>query len=180
MTGLKLIWIVPILPLLGAITNGLIGKLLSKRAVTFVALGSTGFSALFALFAFIELLSLDPSSRISESILFTWIESDKFIAEAGIQIDPLSGVFMLIVTGVGFLIHIYSVGYMGHEDGYSRYFAYLNLFMFSMLLLVLGNNFLIMFIGWEGVGLGLQFTLQQSCGWVIPIPLWLKVEFRPH
>ena len=152
MWGLEHIWWVPILPLIGAIANGVFGKWFSKPVIGAWAVGSTGLSFLVALKAFIEFLSL-PKGTTFESILFTWIKSGAFVAEAGIQIDPLSGLWLLIVTGVGFLIHVYSVGYMSHEDGYARYFAYLNLFMFSMLLLVLGNNFLLMFIGWEGVGL---------------------------
>ncbi len=151
--GLENIWLVPILPLLGAIVNGLIGRRLSKPAIGLVACGSTGLSFGVAIVAFIGLLTLDPHHRIYENVLFTWIEAGSFVAEAGIQIDPLSGLWLLVVTGVGFLIHVYSIGYMHHEDGYPRYFSYLNLFMFSMLLLILGNNFLLMFIGWEGVGL---------------------------
>ncbi|MBI4827650.1 MAG: NADH-quinone oxidoreductase subunit L [Nitrospinae bacterium] len=153
MWGLEHIWWVPVLPLLGAIANGVAGFRVPKGLVTFFAVGSTGLSFLVALAAFANLLSMDPSVRAYESVLFTWISSGAFTVEAGLQIDPLSAVFMLIVTGVGFLIHVYSVGYMGHEKAYSRYFAYLNLFMFSMLMLVMGNNFLVMFIGWEGVGL---------------------------
>jgi NADH-quinone oxidoreductase subunit L len=153
MLGLENIWWVPILPLIGAIVNGLFGKLISKGAVTFWALGTTGLSFLIAVLSFIDLLSLDPQHRVFEKVLFTWIQAGSFTAEAGIRIDPLSVIFLLIITGIGFLIHVYSVGYMSHEEGYARFFSYLNLFMFSMLLLVLGNNFLLMFIGWEGVGL---------------------------
>ncbi len=153
MWGLEHIWWVPILPLIGATVNGLIGHRLSKRAVGAVAVGSTGLSFLVALTAFVNILGLSPEQRVYESVLFMWIQAGSFTAEAALQVDPLSAVFMMIVTGVGFLIHVYSVGYMGHEAGYPRYFAYLNLFMFSMLLLVLGANFLLMFIGWEGVGL---------------------------
>ncbi len=153
MWGLDHIWWVPILPLLGAIINGVLGFRIPRPWVTFFAIGSTGLSFAIALVAFVNLVTLDPALRVYENVLFVWIQSGSFTAEAGIQIDPLSGIFLLIVTGVGFLIHVYSIGYMGHEHAYPRYFAYLNLFMFSMLLLVLGNNFLLMFIGWEGVGL---------------------------
>ncbi|VAX19303.1 NADH-ubiquinone oxidoreductase chain L [hydrothermal vent metagenome] len=151
--GLENIWLVPILPLLGSIINGVFGRYLSKPVIGAVACGSTGFSFFVAILAFAGLISQNPAYRVYENVLFTWIESGSFVAEAGIQLDPLSGVWLLIVTGVGFLIHVYSIGYMRHEDGYPRYFSYLNLFMFSMLLLILGNNFLLMFIGWEGVGL---------------------------
>ena len=151
--GLDNIWWVPILPLIGALMNGLLGYRMGKGWTTFWALGTTGLSFAIALLAFGNLLALAPQERLFEKVLFTWVQAGSFTAEAGIQIDPLSGLFMLIVTGVGFLIHVYSVGYMGGEEAYPRYFSYLNLFMFSMLLLVMGNNFLLMFIGWEGVGL---------------------------
>jgi len=153
MWGLEHIWWVPILPLVGSVTNGLFGFRMPRRWVNFFAIGSTGLSFLIALCAFSGLLMMDPHERVYENVLFTWINVGGFTAEAGIQIDPLSGLWLLIVTGVGFLIHVYSTGYMSHEEGYPRFFCYLNLFMFSMLLLVLGNNFLLMFIGWEGVGL---------------------------
>ncbi len=153
MWGLENIWLVPILPLLGAIINGVFGFRISKWWIGFWAVGSTGLSFLIAMCAFSGILSMDPHERLYENVLYTWIESGSFVAEAGIQIDPLSSIYLLIVTGVGFLIHVYSIGYMSHEKAYSRYFAYLNLFMFSMLILILGNNFLLMFIGWEGVGL---------------------------
>ena len=153
MWGLEHIWLVPILPLIGAILNGLFGFRVSKSTVGLFAVGATGLSFMVALTAFFDLLSLPVEQRLYINVLFRWIQSGPFVADAGIQIDPLSAVFMMIVTGVGFLIHVYSIGYMHHEAGYPRYFAYLNLFMFSMLLLVLGSNFLIMFIGWEGVGL---------------------------
>src|SRR5262249_12659760 len=84
---------------------------------------------------------------------FTWIQAGQFQAQAGFMLDHLSGLMILVVTGVGFLIHIYSIGYMSHDDGFYRYFAYLNLFVFFMLTLVLANNYLLMFVGWEGVGL---------------------------
>ncbi|MBI3814515.1 MAG: NADH-quinone oxidoreductase subunit L [Nitrospinae bacterium] len=150
---LNYIYLIPLLPLIGAIVNGLFGYRIRKGWVGFWACGSTGLSFAAAVLAFLDLLSLAPEHRIFEQVLFTWISSGDFIVEAGLQVDPLSGIMMLIVTGVGFLIHVYSIGYMGHEYGYPRYFSYLNLFMFSMLVLVLGNNFLLMFIGWEGVGL---------------------------
>jgi NADH-quinone oxidoreductase subunit L len=153
MWGLEHIWLIPILPLIGAAINGLVGFRISKQAVGVVAVGSTGLSFLVALAAFGNLLGLDPEHRVIKSVLFTWIQAGSFTADAVLQVDPLSAIFMMTVTGVGFLIHVYSVGYMGHDAGYPRYFAYLNLFMFSMLMLVLGGNFLLMFIGWEGVGL---------------------------
>lgn len=143
----------PLLPLLGSIANGLFGYRINKGAIAFFACGSTGLSFLVALKAFFDMLGMEPGTRYFKQVLFTWIESEDFVAEAAFQLDPLSGVMMLVVTGVGFLIHVYSIGYMSNEHGYPRYFSYLNLFMFSMLMLIMGSNFLIMFIGWEGVGL---------------------------
>ncbi|MFW2330738.1 MAG: NADH-quinone oxidoreductase subunit L [Nitrospinota bacterium] len=151
MIGLEYIWAVPLLPLIGSLLCALSRH--SKKMVTLFALGTTGLSFLIAIVAFVNLLGLAANDRIHESILFNWIEAGSFVAEFGIQLDPLSATWMLMVTGVGFLIHLYSVGYMAKEDGYYRYFSFLNLFMFSMLILVLANNYLLMFIGWEGVGL---------------------------
>ncbi len=153
MWGLEHIWWVPILPMIGAIANGVFGFLWPRSVTNLFAIGSTGLSFLVAVVAFFNLISLPEGERLYESVLFTWIQAGPFTAEAGIQIDPLSATWLLIVTGIGFLIHVYSTGYMSHEEAYPRFFSYLNLFMFSMLLLVLGNNFLLMFIGWEGVGL---------------------------
>ena len=103
-----------------------------------------------------------------EVVVYQWVTSGDFQAAMGFLLDPLSAVMILVVTGVGLLIHIYSIGYMHGDEGFQRYFAYLNLFVFSMLLLVLGNNFLLMFLGWEGVGLcsylliGFWFTRQAA------------------
>ncbi|MBM3804213.1 MAG: NADH-quinone oxidoreductase subunit L, partial [Acidimicrobiia bacterium] len=143
-----------LLPLAGVLVNGLAGKRLSKRAVTLAACGSTGLSFLLALVAFAQLLTT-PAEQIQhfDFNYFRWIQAGAFIANFGFMFDQLTGVMILVVTGIGFLIHIYSAGYMAHEEGYYRFFTYLNLFMFSMLILILANNFLLMFVGWEGVGL---------------------------
>ena len=119
-------------------------------------------SFIFALGAFFQLLGLPEAQRVAEKILFQWVPAGRsiplraavgnFVADWGFLLDPLSGVMILIVTGVGLLIHVYSTGYMAHEGGYYRFFGYLNLFMFSMLMLVLANNLLLLFVGWEGVG----------------------------
>src|SRR5262245_17557900 len=143
-----------LLPLAGFLVNGLLGKRLSKRAVTLTACASTGLSFLLALLAFSQLLRT-PVEEVHQLSFnyFRWIHAGAFIANFGFMFDQLTGVMILVVTGIGFLIHIYSAGYMAHEEGYYRFFTYLNLFMFSMLVLVLANNFLLMFVGWEGVGL---------------------------
>ena len=150
---LNLVALILLFPLIGTAINGLIGKRLRKETVGYVACGAIGLSFFVSILVFIGLLLLPPDARLFEKQLFSWIESGSFKSEAGLQVDPLSSLMTLIVTGVGFLIHIYSIGYMHHDKGYHRYFCYLNLFTFSMLLLVLSNNFLLMFIGWEAVGL---------------------------
>lgn len=150
---LNLVTLILLFPLIGTAINGLIGKRLRKETVGYIACGAIGLSFFISILVFCGLLLLPPAERLFEKQLFSWIESGSFKSAAGFQVDPLSALMILIVTGVGFLIHIYSIGYMHEDKGYHRYFSYLNLFTFSMLLLVLGNNFLLMFIGWEAVGL---------------------------
>ena len=147
------LWLVPALPLLGSAINGLLGKRLPKPVISLVACGSVGVSFLVAAGLVLSLIQRDPEERHVVQTLFTWIAAGDFVATAEFLLDPLSAVMILVVTGVGFLIHVYSIGYMHAEDGYYRFFSYLNLFMFSMLVLVLASNFLLMFVGWEGVGL---------------------------
>src|SRR5512146_1564250 len=144
------LWIIPLLPALGAALNGLLGRRFSKTVVNTIALGSTGLSFLWALRVVAGFLA-GGSQPISETYT-VWIRSGIFTANYGFYLDQLSMVMLLVATGVGFLIHIYSVGYMAHEGGYYRFFSYLNLFMFFMLTLVLADNYLLMFVGWEGVG----------------------------
>ena len=147
------LWIIPLLPLAGATVNGLLGKRFPKAVVNAVALGSTALAFAYALWVVSRFFAL-PADQIPHiEHYFTWITAGSFTAEFGLYLDQLSLVMLLIVTGVGFLIHIYSVGYMAHEDGYYRFFAYLNIFMFFMLTLILADNYLLMFVGWEGVGL---------------------------
>ncbi len=147
------IYLIPILPLIGFLINGLALNRLPKSVVSAVACGSIGLSFVLSVILFFELKALEPSSRVIEQVLFPWISVGSFHVNFAFLLDPLSAIMILVVTGVGFLIHVYSVGYMSHDPGYSRYFAYLNLFTFSMLTLVLADNFLLMFVGWEGVGL---------------------------
>ncbi|TMQ49150.1 MAG: NADH-quinone oxidoreductase subunit L [Candidatus Eisenbacteria bacterium] len=151
--GLTLLWLVPLLPLVGAILNGVLAGTLPRKMVSAIGVGSVGLSFAIAVACFGDLLALPPESRRVTQGLFTWIQSGDFHAEVRYALDPLGAVMMLVVTGVGFLIHVYSTGYMGHEKAYGRYFSYLNLFTFSMLTLVLADNFLLMFLGWEAVGL---------------------------
>jgi len=147
------LWIIPLLPLAAATINGLLGRRFSKSLVNAIALGSTALAFLYALWVAIQFFGL-PADQIPHIERYAaWMSAGNFSAEFGLYLDQLSLVMLLIVTGVGFLIHIYSVGYMAEEGGYYRYFAYLNIFMFFMLTLILANNYLLMFVGWEGVGL---------------------------
>jgi NADH-quinone oxidoreductase subunit L len=148
------LWIIPLLPLLGSAINGLLGGKWSNKIVNSVALGATGLSLAFALEAVREFLTL-PADKLPfpPQHYFDWIVAGNFRAGFDLQIDQLTVVMLLVVTGVGFLIHIYSTGYMAHEGGYYRFFSYLNLFMFFMLILVMAANYVLLFVGWEGVGL---------------------------
>lgn len=145
--------LIPLFPLIGFLLNGLLGKRFGKSFVSWVGPGSVGLSFALALKLFLDLLALPADQRVIESTVFPWIISGDLQVNIAFLLDPLSAVMMLIVCGVGFLIHVYSIGYMHEDQGYARYFSYLNLFEFSMLVLVLANNFLLMFLGWEGVGL---------------------------
>jgi NADH-quinone oxidoreductase subunit L len=147
------LWIIPLLPLLGSATNGLFGSKWPNKIVNAVAVGSTGLSFLAALEAVREFTHLAPENIPWVKQYFTWIIAGDFRAGFDLQIDHLTVVMLLVVTGVGWLIHIYSTGYMAHEGGYYRFFSYLNLFMFFMLILVLAANYVLLFVGWEGVGL---------------------------
>ncbi|MBI3329590.1 MAG: NADH-quinone oxidoreductase subunit L [Nitrospinae bacterium] len=150
---LRTLWLIPLFPLLGSLLNGLLPRSLSEKSVGYLACGAVGLSFLCSLIAFFSLFALPPPQRSVEVIVYRWITSGDLQASMGFLLDPLSAVMILVVTGVGFLIHVYSIGYMHGDAGFQRYFAYLNLFVFSMLALVLANNFLLMFLGWEGVGL---------------------------
>ncbi|MCK4856758.1 MAG: NADH-quinone oxidoreductase subunit L, partial [candidate division Zixibacteria bacterium] len=150
---MELIWLIPLFPLIGFITNGLLGRKMPKSLVSLTACGSVFLSFALSIYVFIQLLGLPARSRIYEVTLFSWVPAGSFSADMGFLLDPLSAVMILVVSGVAFLIHVYSIGYMAHDPDYPRFFTYLNLFTGSMLLLVLADNFLLMFVGWEGVGL---------------------------
>ncbi len=144
-------------PLIGAILCGFFGKKLGEKFVSIVGCASVGVSTVLAFLAFFtQLLPKAPDAdgvRRVTDFFFTWVEVGNFRSDFAYLLDPLSGIFLLFITGVGLLIHIYSVGYMHGDVGFYRFFAYLNLFMFMMLTLVLGDNLLVLFVGWEGVGL---------------------------
>jgi NADH-quinone oxidoreductase subunit L len=154
-----------LLPLAGAALNGLVGvHRFGRRTAAVVGCAAVGGAFVCASIAFARLLALDPAARVRDLVLATWIPSmplltstgmGSFAVQWGFRLDPLSGVMILVVTGIGLLIHIYSIAYMREEPppAYARFFCYLNLFCFFMLTLVLGANFLVLFVGWEGVGL---------------------------
>ena len=142
------LWLIPTLPLIGAAINGLFGRRMPKMAINAVAVLSVVVSFLLALNVFNNLGDQPIVERY-----FTWIASGALTIPVEFAVDRLTMVMLLIVTGIGSLIHVYAVGYMAHEEGYYRFFSYLNLFMFFMLVLVLANNYLLLFVGWEGVGL---------------------------
>ena len=153
MPVLSYLWIIPLLPLVGAAANGIFGGRWQKKVISSVALSSTTLAFLMALEAVREFLSLSPGQIPWIRTYFTWISAGGFQADFALQVDQLTVIMLLVVTGVGWLIHIYSTGYMHDDPGYRRFFSYLNLFMFFMLVLILAANYLLMFVGWEGVGL---------------------------
>src|SRR5512140_563581 len=150
----ELIGFAVFLPLAGFILNGLLGrKIRNELAVGLIGSGTVGISFLVACALFVQMLGSPVEDRLHVVELFRWISAGSLNISFAYQVDPLSILMMLIVTGVGFLIHVYSIGYMHGDRGFWRFFAYLNLFIFMMLNLIMADNFLLMFLGWEGVGL---------------------------
>ena len=147
------LWMIPALPLAAVGLNLLVGHRLGRRGVGWLACASVGLAFALAVRAVLELGALPADHRILIDTVYTWFRVGDFSADVAFQLDPLSAVMALVVTGVGFLIHVYSTGYMAHDPSIRRFFLYLNLFTFAMLTLVLADNFLLMFVGWEGVGL---------------------------
>src|SRR5438445_5490039 len=160
-------WIIPLLPALGATLMFFFGKKLQKQTVSAVCVGAVALAFVMSCGAVWQYTHAYSGGQPFEKVMYTWLGSDTghltyatkdgypadFKAQVGFLLDPLSSIWLLFVTGVGMLIHIYSTGYMAHEGGYYRFFGYLNLFMFSMLTLILANNYAMLFVGWEGVGL---------------------------
>ena len=171
MLFLSHIWLIPLLPAFGAAVMFFFGRKLQKSTASAVCVGTIVLAFLMACGAVSQYSSWSSTPehfhQPYQTILYTWLGTDTghmnyvthdgsqaaFQADAGFLLDPLSSIWLLFVTGVGMLIHIYSTGYMAHEGGYYRFFGYLNLFMFSMLTLILANNYVLLFVGWEGVGL---------------------------
>ncbi len=150
--SLELIVVLLVAPFVGFLINGLLGKWLKGNEKLSGWIGSLAVlvSLVCSIIAF---ASLHGGAAPFDETLYEWITGESFAFNIGFRVDALTSVMLLVITGVGFLIHVYSIGYMHGDEGYTRYFAYLNLFIFAMLILVLGNNYLMMFVGWEGVGL---------------------------
>src|SRR3954464_8320374 len=150
---LSLLWVIIALPALGAVVILLLGNARTSRFAHLLGCATVLGSFVLSVLAFVALLGRDEGDRQVGQTLYTWVEAGSFKASFGLLYDPLSALFLLLITGVGSLIHIYSVGYMAHDARRARFFAYLNLFVAAMLTLVLADNYLLMFLGWEGVGL---------------------------
>src|SRR5438552_1527362 len=166
---LNTLWLLPALPFAGFVVNGLFGKRAGKSFVTAVAiLASLGAAVLGTVAIFQYRAAYSHGERVV-NVVYNWFNSGGIGADVAFQLDPLSIVMLLVVTWIGFLIHVYSVGYMHDDDGYWRYFAYLNLFLAEMLVLILGSSYLLMFVGWEGVGL---------CSYLL-IGFYYKTDYAP-
>ena len=149
----EFLWLIPALPLVGFVVLLLIGPRLSRVGVATVGVGSVGLSAVAAIITSIEFITSSPPNHAYTQIVRTWMQAGGFAPEIALYLDALSVVMILVVTVVSFLIHLYSAEYMAEEEGYSRFFAYMNLFVGSMLVLVLADNLVFLYLGWEGVGL---------------------------
>jgi NADH-quinone oxidoreductase subunit L len=161
-------YLITLLPLIGFLINGIIGYKIKNEKISGLIGSATIFgSFLITVIMFFQLLGMDPEHRTITVNLFHWITSGSLNISAAYLIDPLSITMCLIVTGVGLIIHVYSIGYMHGDRGFARFFAFMNLFIFAMLNLVLGDNFLVMFLGWEGVGL---------CSYLL-IGFWYEKKF---
>jgi NADH-quinone oxidoreductase subunit L len=145
--------LIPLVPFIGFVLNGIFGRRAGKPFVTMVALGASLLAAILGTVATFQYLAAYPDHGRHLNVVYSWFSAGNIAADVAFQLDPLSIVMLMVVTWIGFLIHLYSVGYMAHDEGYYRYFAYLNLFLAAMLILILGSNYVFVFIGWEGVGL---------------------------
>ena len=148
---MELLWLIPVMPLLGFLVLFVTGGRLSNTAVAIVGAGSVGLAAVFT--GVVAMDFVEAGGAPFAQRLWTWMDAGGFTPAIRLYLDGLSVVMIGVITGVGFLIHLYATGYMAEEEGYSRFFAYMNLFVFAMLMLVLGDNLLVLFLGWEGVGL---------------------------
>src|SRR6266481_901642 len=151
-TPANFLWLIPAFPALGVVFNAFFGRRAGRGAVSLVGPGVVGAAFITACAAFARLLSLPEGGALTQR-LWPWITAGSLQVDVAFRIDALSAVMVLVVSGVGFLIHVYSVGYMHDDPGYARYFTYLNLFTFARLTLVMADNLPLLFVGWEGVGL---------------------------
>jgi len=149
----EIFWLIPFIPALSTFILAVFGQKLPKKYVSFQACFAVFVSFVISAVSFFGLLQISHESYPLIKNLFPWINSGSFNINFSLQLDPLSAVMAMVVSGVGFIIHVYSVGYMAKDEGYTRYFTYLNLFTFAMLMLVMASNLVLMFVGWEGVGL---------------------------
>jgi len=163
-------WLILLFPILGVIINTVFGLRLKGNGPGIIASAAVGLAFAASLLLFYDLLQLPADQRLIEISLFKWIAAAGLSTEFGMQIDPLSIVMILVVTGVSFIIHIYAIGYMHGDRGFARFFIYLNLFVSAMLILVTANNFLMMFVGWEGVGL---------CSYLL-IGFWYEDDYNAY
>src|SRR5512142_2844190 len=151
------LWLIPLFPMIGAIINALAGwklqQLFGKKIVHRIAVTAMLASFAVAVRAFLQMLQLPGEERFLQDTLWNLLTAGRLTVDVGFALDPLSMMMVLVITGIGSLIHVFSIGYMADEPSYWRFFSYLNLFVFAMLLLVMGDNFAMMFFGWEGVGL---------------------------
>ncbi|HKJ41879.1 MAG TPA: proton-conducting transporter membrane subunit, partial [Sunxiuqinia sp.] len=150
---LHYLWLIPALPLAGFLILGLLGARLPNKLVAIAGAGSVGLSALTTILLGIQFIHRLPEQTSFNQSLWSWMNLPGYKIEAALHLDALSMVFIFVITFVGFLIHLYSTSFMHEEDGYARFFAYMNLFVASMLVLVLADNLLLLYLGWEGVGL---------------------------
>ncbi len=162
--------LIALIPALGAFLNVLFGYRWNKTLVHTVGVASIGLSFILSAFAFYQLTKLPVHERFIDVIFYKWLVSGRLSVDVAFLLDPLSIVMMLVVTGVSFLIHVYSIGYMHDDPSYARFFCYLNLFVFFMLILVMSNNFPMMFVGWEGVGL---------CSYLL-IGFWFEDDYNAY
>jgi NADH-quinone oxidoreductase subunit L len=147
------LFLIPLIPFIGFLINGLLGQKIGRSAVYCIGCSSIGLAFLFSILAVYQLACSPAEDRLFVQSLWSWITVGNLNIDVSLMMDPLSAVMILVVTGVSFVIHIYSIGYMAHDESYWRFFSYLNMFVFFMIMLVLGSNYLVMFVGWEGVGL---------------------------
>ncbi|MCC7241754.1 MAG: NADH-quinone oxidoreductase subunit L, partial [Acidobacteria bacterium] len=147
------LWLVPAVPVAGFLILAVVGARLHRRAVATVGVGSIAIATAIAFLVGARLVSLPSADRVFTQTLWTWVRIGDFAPAIAFRLDALSLVMMLVVTGVSVLIHLYSSAFMEGDEGYARFFAYMNLFVGSMLVLVLADDLLFLYLGWEGVGL---------------------------